>query len=104
VGRTGEGVGADGGGGWSGRTGGVERTGEGGGWGGRMGVERTRVGNGGERWSGRGNAEGSGGRGTAYNCGHIFSGSRNIIAYSCRGLHYLSMDTKKSFFELHMNF
>ena len=71
---------------------GVGRTGEGGGWGGRMGVERTRVGNG-ERWRGAGGL-----------CGHIFSGSRNIIAYSCRGLHYLSMDTKNSFFELHMNF
>ena len=30
--------------------------------------------------------------------------SRNIIAYLCRGLHYLSMDTKNSFFGLHMNF
>ncbi len=29
---------------------------------------------------------------------------KNIIAYAYRGLYYLSMDTKNSFFGLHTNF
>ena len=102
-----------------GRTGEDRWCGRGGGGGRRRGVERTRVGDGGGR---RGNAgadmgdtrpdggERGGERGErtwgkrGRNCDHIFFGSRNIIAYSCRGLYYLSMDTKNSFFGLHMKF
>ena len=40
-------------------------------------------------------------RETTYNCSLILCCSKNIIEYSCRRLHYLSMN---SFFGLHMKF